>query len=212
MSPRILLLALSLLGSAGVRAAESEAPVAFDPAKPDAVWKPIVTAIAKVRPIEAKFVENRYLTFRRLPVTVPGVMRYRPGTGVSLAHGDEAVLVKSDGLYRKSGDKFEKIPYDGPAVRAPRLMMSVVGFDPAAVARDFVTEGRVSGAEWSMRLTPRDAAMVKAVSKLEVKGSGDRLTHIAVFDGDRVRLEIFIHAVAFPDKFSPADERAWFGL
>ena len=205
------LLPLVFLVSGVARALAGEALVGFDPARPPEIWKPVLAGLAKVRAVESGFVENRYMRLRKKPFETPGVMRYLPGTGVSIARDDdgaeETVLVKPDGLYRRGDDgTFNKIPYDTAATRAPRLLLSVVGFDAKKVARDFTAEGRVDGRYWTLELRPRSPEIAAVVSRLRVTGFDDRLMSITLYDGDRVRLEILIRTVAFPASF-PADVR-----
>lgn len=215
----LLLLTLAC-APAVTRAAESPAPSpapleAVNPANPAEAWKPVIAGLAKVRRIESGFVENRYHRIRKLPFTSPGTMRYEPGTGVSLArttdNGEEVVLVKPDGLYRKENGRFAKIPYDVAATRAPRVMLAVVAFDADRVAKDFITEGRLTADGWHLELRPRDPELAKIVSKLSVEGAGDRLNRITIHDGEFVRLDIFIHKVDFPEAFSDRVRRDYFG-
>ncbi len=218
----LLVLAAAPLSSAGepvaapsAGKADAEKLAEFDPANPPSEWKPILEALAVSRPVESGFIENRYHRIRRMPFTLPGVMRYLPGTGVSISHTDDgkedAVLVKADGLYRREDGKFERIPYDVAATRAPRLMLSVMAFDPAKVARDFTTEGRVTPEGWSLVLKPRSADIARAVSRMRLDGEKGRISKITIYDEDRVRLEIFIHSVKFPGEFSPEIARNYFG-
>lgn len=220
---RLAALLLTLACAPAVtRAAESPAPSpaqapleAVNPANPTESWKPVIAGLAKVRRIESGFVENRYHRIRKLPFTSPGTMRYEPGTGVSLArttdNGEEVVLVKPDGLYRKENGRFAKIPYDVAATRAPRVMLAVVAFDADRVAKDFITEGRLTPDGWRLELRPRDPELAKVVSKLSVEGAGDRLNRITIHDGDFVRLDIFIHKVDFPATFSDRVRHDYFG-
>lgn len=197
--------------------AEQAAPplVEIDPAHPTAEWQAILSGLAAVRRVESGFFENRYHRIRRKPFTSPGTMRYEPGVGVSIARttdtGEEVVLIKADGIYRREAGKFDKIPYDVPATRAPRLLMSVVGWDAARVARDFSVKGRLVDNLWRMELRPRDPEMARIVSRLIVEGSGDRLTQITLLDDDFIRLEIFIHSAAFPKEFPVETQKAYFG-
>lgn len=194
---------------APVATAEPPALVAFDPANPPAEWKPILAGIAGTRAIESGFVENRYMRLRKKPFETPGVMRYLPGAGVSIVRagdaGEEAVLVKADGLYRRGDDgKFSRIPYDVAATRAPRLLLAVVSFEADKVAKDFTVEGKTDGDYWTMELRPRAADIAAVVSRMRVTGFRDRLMSITLYDEDRIRLEILIRTVAFPEKF-PAE-------
>lgn len=213
--PMRRLLPLLALVAAPAEGKAAGALTRFDPANPPAEWKPILEALAVSRPVESGFVENRYHRIRRMPFTLPGVMRYLPGTGVSIAHTDsgkeDAVLVKDDGLYRREDGRFERIPYDVAATRAPRLLLSVMAFDPAKVAKDFTAEGRVAPEGWSLVLTPRSADIASAVSRMRLDGDKGRISKITIYDGDRVRLEIFIHSVKFPGEFPRDVARNYFG-
>lgn len=188
----------------------------LDPESVSAFWKQVFKMMAVPGPVESGFVENRYLAIRRTPVTITGTMRSQPGVGVSIAHTrdgkEDVVLVTEGGLLRREDDgKFAKIPYDVAATRAPRVLLSVMAFDPAKVARDFTAEGRHEGEEWSLRLRPRDPAMAKAVSMMTLDGDAKRIRKITIYDGDRVRLEIFIHSAKFPEAFSKETLGAYFG-
>lgn len=201
--------------AAPVAEASAETLRSLDPANPPAEWKPILAALTVSRPVESGFVENRYHRIRRMPFTLPGVMRYLPGAGVSISHTDDgredAVLVKEDGLYRREEGKFRRIPYDVAATRAPRLLLSVMAFDPGKVARDFSAQGRVGPEGWSLVLTPRSADIASAVSRMRLDGDKGRISKITIYDGDHIRLEIFIHSVKFPGEFPREVVRDYFG-
>ena len=214
MTFRRLLLPLLLLPWVA-RAAEERPLVALDPAHPTEAWKPILADLAKSRPIESGFTENRYMKLRKKPFETPGVMRYLPGVGVSIAREaepEEVVLVKPDGLYKREDDgAFKKIPFDVAATRAPRLMLSVVGFDAAQVAKDFTVAGETHDGYWTMELTPKSPDIASAVSRMRVTGFRDKLMTITIYDEDRIRLEIVIRTVAFPEGFAPDTKKKYFG-
>lgn len=220
LSVPLLLAALPLLALADpettTRAPDAAPVVALDPTNPPAAWRGILDAISRRRPVESRFIENRYHRVRRKPFTSPGVMRHDPALGVSLARttdaGEEVVLVKPDGLYRRDNGRFEKIPHDVPATRAPRLLLAVIGFDRTAVARDFTVAGKISGDAWTLELVPKSEELRAIVSKLTVSGERDRIDRITLHDGDFIRLEIFIHGVVFPETFPPEIRREYFGV
>lgn len=209
------LLVAALLGLAAPVFAET-ALAPLDPANPPEAWKPILTGIGRTRLIESGFTERRYMKLRKKPFETPGVMRYSPDIGVSITRrGDteEVVLVKADGLYKRDdAGAFKKIPYDVAATRAPRLLLAVVGFDGAKVAKDFAVVGETHDGYWTMELTPRSADIASVVSRMRVTGFRDKLMTITLYDEDRIRLEIIIDSVAFPEAFSADTLKSGFGV
>lgn len=87
-------------------------------------------------------------------------------------------------------DGMEQIGGEQPAVaRINQLLVAAMAGELATLRSGFAIEAALDDASWTLRLTPRDGAMVQVITAIEL--AGDRhVEHIRIFDGDGNRTDI----------------------
>jgi len=179
MTPRVLGLCLALLAAAPVHGTGED----FDA---------LMQSLAARRHGEVSFVEQHFLALLKRPVESSGELIYdapdrlekrtlepRPETLVL----DGSVLTVQRGG-RKHVLDLNSYPQVLPFVESIRATLAG---DRPALERVFRLEFSGSIARWTLVLVPRDAAVAKAVSRVEIDGMRDALLTVQIRqpDGDR---------------------------
>jgi hypothetical protein len=136
--------------------------------------------LARTPPVSTDFVEYRFSHLLKKPLRSGGVLQYRA----------DGALVRDVTMPRREtttvlGDQV-RIARAGKAERtmslqrAPQLRVLLGSFRAlleghlAPLRQDFDIALDETGAGWTLRLTPKDAALAKHLARIEVHGNGDR--------------------------------------
>ena len=147
-------------------------------------------ALRRTPPVTTGFVEYRFSHLLRKPLHVSGTLEYR---------ADGVLARRVDAPYREStevsGDQVRieregRPPRTLSLQRAPQLRVLLGSFRAllegrlAPLSQDFEVTLADEGPRWKLTLVPRDARLLRGLSRIQVSGSADRPECIASLEPD----------------------------
>lgn len=202
----IVLLSLSL--------GESGFPQTDSPAGLQGKLAELEKAAAEYPARKIDFNEQRFFSFRKVPVELEGVLRIWEDHGVSIVYPEKRTGIVADETgvllrkYSKDGGFRQKSGGSGES-DTMNLLKAAFEFDRVALEEAFEMDWQNGGEQWSIGLTPRDPEE-KKIERLLIIGTGEAVVKIEMsFAGDR-RIEIQPQEEIGLERFSEEDERLYF--
>lgn len=188
------------------------APVALEN---DPHWATLFSALAArgQGALAGRFEEHRWFPFRKDPLVLHGELRLAPDRGLSLhytAPEERTLVLDADGLLlRDARGRSRTPPADPRAEAGAAALRDVLRFDLAALRRTFAIFGKREGDAWQLDLVPHPGPVAPALERLEVRGTGDRVTELTLRRSGRQHIDIFVRETRSDPEFGP-DELARF--
>jgi hypothetical protein len=175
--PELLLTALSVVGLAPLRADELDG---------------LMQRLAQRQHGHVTFVEKKFLSTLERPLQSSGELFYDAPDRLekrSLSPRRESLILERGVLRVQLGRRERTLALaDYPDI-APLIdsIRATLAGDRVALERTFAVEFTGSPSQWRLLLTPRDARVARAVSRIRIDGSEQslRAVEIAQPDGDR---------------------------
>ena len=154
----------------------------------------LMQVLADVPSSRAHFIETRHSAMLKKPLVLTGRLVYRRPDRLekhvqtpyeeSITIEGSRVTIARQGA--EAGRMFQ-LPASGPAQALIESLRATLAGDLPALERHFAVAVAGSPGEWTMSLTPRDAALGAAVLRVDFAGNGNRVLRIEVLEtgGDR---------------------------
>lgn len=206
-------LLIALLFSAGPTAAERSEAQDWTRLETDSLpaeWRELHQRLTAPAWVIADFVERREFSFRRQPVELTGTVWFGREEGLTLAYRSprrEIVRVDARGVrvIREDGSSSRRRP-PGRGGDIPSALLALFRFDFAELERKFEILGRQEGRQWFLRLEPLEENN-GALQRVDLTGTGEELTRIAIEQTNSQRIELTLSNTAFPAELD-REERA----
>lgn len=158
-----------------------------------ATTRALVASLGRPAPARTPFAEARFMKMLERPLVVSGELSWLGGDRLErrVEHPHAEVSTIADGQVSQQRDGRE--PRRFSLARAPQLQMlldsfvALLGGDTARLEQAFTVQYVGHDAQrWTLALTPRDAKLVRAVSRIEIDGAGNqpRCMRMQEADGD----------------------------
>jgi hypothetical protein len=180
----VLLLGLSLAWSASASA--SEPP-------PSGASAALIASLARPAPARTAFAEARFMHVLDRPLIVSGELAWLGGDTlerrVDKPRPETSTIAGGEVTQQREGRR----PRSFSLKHAPQLQVlldsfvALLGGDPARLEQGFaVVQDGDAAADWSLALTPRDARLLRTVSRIRIDGRANeaRCMQMQEADGD----------------------------
>lgn len=205
-----LFVSLAGLASAQIPAAPENlvrAETRIDPARPGTPWDGILGRLQEKKTIYARFTENRYLPFKKIPQVFAGEIRLSHEHGLSLHYvtpEDRTLVVDAKGVLAKDRDgRVREMPADARALAATQALLHVMRFDLDALSEQFQVHAEGDDSRWHFAFEPKSEAVAKTLSRLVVTGERDAVKRIVMRRSALQSVEILVHEVLDGVAFTP---------
>lgn len=200
-------------GPAEARAVRSESAAAA-PHAWDKGWKALFARLAVTQPTYATFTETRTFAFRKKPTVLLGEVRIDPRRGLSLRYTkpeEQLLIVDGKGLLQRDArGRSRPVPSDASIAAMGRALAPMFTFDLETLTSDFLIAAERRPDGWQLELTPRSTAVARALGRVLLVGSGDRLERIEFTRGERNRVTIAIGEPIRRDAFTAEETQRFF--
>jgi hypothetical protein len=182
--------------------------------------KTLLSMLASVEGLEARFVEHKKLALLRAPLRSEGRIYFmRPGHLVRIVETPSASTVRIGPTSLEVRDASGEQRFDlrsRPDIKMfVESFVHVVAGNYDALASTYVLDFRpAASAEepWLLTLTPKRKPLSELVERLEISGRGYEVSTIRVIETRGDSTEISLEAVDHQRRFSTEDQRRLFGL
>ncbi|MDR3427247.1 outer membrane lipoprotein carrier protein LolA [Silvimonas sp.] len=180
----------------------------------DVLFKNIQSKLIDAPVIHGQFTQARQLVGVKKPLTSTGSFLVDKQRGViwkAEKPFPSTLRVTRGEILQKNGDQvMMKLSGDKePTVKTVSgLLFSLFSGDVGALGRLFNADGSVSGKNWKLSLTPKDAALGKLISGIQLQGSGT-VEHIQLNAASGDVTQIDMHDVTTAPALTPT-ESAYF--
>lgn len=129
--------------------------------------------------LHGRFIQKKYLQIVDAHLLSSGVFNYTQGKALHWETQEpiksELIIDKASVISKQSGNVTSEIKSaDNPSVAViNEVLFAVLTAQWSLLSKHFLLSGSVAGENWIARLTPKQAAIQKVVSGIEIKG--DRL-------------------------------------
>jgi hypothetical protein len=121
------------------------------------------------------------------------------------------VIVDERGVLIRIPDQPDFAAPGGDRLQAiSAILVEVIAFDLARIARDFTVDATRRAREWRLVLTPRLPLLASQFHSIVVSGTDTQLTRIVLTRSARQRIEILVQATRAGVAFSPATLARYF--
>jgi hypothetical protein len=180
----------------------------------DAAWTPLMSALAAKGSIEAAFTEQRWFSFRRDPIELSGEIRRDPELGLSLrylAPEEKMMIIDDRGIVLRNARGWSRtLQPDARAPNSGEVLLRVLRFDWAGLARDFAVHAARSGGNWRFDFVPLAEAFAGQVGTITVRGRDEVVTHLTMNPAEGPRIEIEVGSTREDVTFTPEERRKYF--
>ncbi|WP_283150662.1 outer membrane lipoprotein carrier protein LolA [Silvimonas soli] len=180
----------------------------------DVLFKNIQSKLIDAPVIHGQFTQARQLVGVKKPLTSTGSFLVDKQRGViwkAEKPFPSTLRVTRGEILQKNGDQvMMKLSGDKePTVKTVSgLLFSLFSGDVGALGRLFNADGSVTGKNWKLSLTPKDAALGKLISGIQLQGSGT-VEHIQLNAASGDVTQIDMHDVTTAPALTPT-ESAYF--
>lgn len=180
----------------------------------DVLFKNIQSKLIDAPVIHGQFTQARQLVGVKKPLTSTGSFLVDKQRGViwkAEKPFPSTLRVTRGEILQKNGDQvMMKLSGDKePTVKTVSgLLFSLFSGDVGALGRLFNADGSVTGKNWKLSLTPKDAALGKLISSIQLQGSGT-VEHIQLNAASGDVTQIDMHDVTTAPALTPT-ESAYF--
>jgi len=188
VKPAVIAVCALLLGSAAAGAAED----ALDG---------VMRSLAARRHGEADFIEQQFLALLKRPLESSGTLIYDAPDRLQKITREpraETLLLEGDVLTVRRGHRSRVLDLKTYPQLLPFIgsLRATLAGDRAQLESMFRLEFSGSVAHWTLRLTPLDAELQQAVSRIQIDGTGNDLSRVEIRqpDGDRSLMTLRPHA------------------
>lgn len=182
--------------------------------EPDAPeWRELAAMFARRPDAIATFEERRVFPFRKTPIVLAGEVRVSRQHGLSLHYTspeERIVILDTDGVLMRDAFGERPPPNDPRARAANEAMFHILRLDFEALEQSFEIHGARESDEWMLALTPRDAAVRRALGTIFVTGDDRSVRRIELRRSARQYIDIAIAAPREVDAFSPEELKRYF--
>lgn len=161
-----------------------------------ATARELVTSLGRPAPARTPFAEARFMKMLDQPLVVSGQLAWLGDDRLErqVEHPNREVSTIADGEVTQQREGRE--PRRFSLARAPQLQIlldsfvALLGGDSARLEQSFDVQHSADSADsaghWTLTLTPRDAKLVRTVSRIEIDGRGNqpRCMRMQEADGD----------------------------
>ena len=177
--------------------------------QPGATWEPLLKRLQSKKDIYARFTENRFLPFKKIPQVFTGEIRLSRERGMSLRYltpEERTLVVDEKGVLAKDRTgRVRELPADARAMAATTALLHVMRFDLSALSQQFDVYAAGDAATWHFAFEPKDEALAKTLARLVVTGEQDQVRRIVMRRSALQSVEILIRDVLDGVNFT-ADE------
>ncbi|MBB5191263.1 hypothetical protein HNQ50_001986 [Silvimonas terrae] len=176
----------------------------------DALFKDIQGKLIDAPVIHGQFTQSRQLVGVKKPLNATGSFLVDKQRGViwkAEKPFPSTLRVTRGEILQKNGDQvMMKLSGDKePTVKTvSSLLFSLFSGDVAALGKLFNAQGNVSGKNWKLALTPKDAALSKLISGIQLTGAGT-VEHIQLNAASGDVTQIDMHDVTTAQSLTPAE-------
>ncbi len=176
----------------------------------DALFKDIQGKLIDAPVIHGQFTQSRQLVGVKKPLNATGSFLVDKQRGViwkAEKPFPSTLRVTRGEILQKNGDQIMmKLSGDKePTVKTvSSLLFSLFSGDVAALGKLFNAQGNVSGKNWKLALTPKDAALSKLISGIQLTGAGT-VEHIQLNAASGDVTQIDMHDVTTAQSLTPAE-------
>ncbi|GIZ52550.1 LolA-related protein [Noviherbaspirillum aridicola] len=157
----------------------------------------LMQSLAQARPGRAAFVEKKYIAMLDRPVESSGELNYTPPDRLekrTVKPRPERMLVEGDTMTLERGQQKHSVrmqEYPEVAALIDSMRGALAG-DRRQLERAFRLRLEGAPANWTLALTPTDAAVGRSVHLIRIAGARDELRSIEIIqtDGDRTVMNI----------------------
>ncbi|GGP21742.1 outer membrane lipoprotein carrier protein LolA [Silvimonas iriomotensis] len=180
----------------------------------DALFKDIESKLVDAPVIRGQFTQSRQLQGVKKPLTSTGSFLVDKQRGViwkAEKPFPSTLRVTRGEILQKNGDQvMMKLSADKePTVKTVSgLLFSLFSGDVGSLGKVFNAQGNVSGKNWKLALTPKDAALAKLIAGIQLQGAGT-VEHIQLNAASGDVTQIDMHDVTTGQSLT-ATENAFF--
>lgn len=186
----------------------------IDPAHLAPPWDKLIAGLQQKGNISARFTENRFLPFKKIPVVFTGEIRLSAGHGLSLHYvtpDDRLMIVDTKGVLMRDGaGRTRELPADPQAIAATTALLQVMRFDLSSLAQHFDLYAAGSEELWHFGFEPTDDAVAKNLSRLIVTGEKAEVRRILMRKSALQSIEIIIDEEHAQATFTPEELKRFF--
>lgn len=156
-------------------------------------WSDLIGAFARQPDTAADFTERRQFPFKKDPVELAGEVRVSAARGLSLHYTspeERTVILDAQGMLIRARAGEKSPPADPRATAANAALRHILRFEFAALEPDFELYGRRDGANWSLALVPRTAALRRNIGRITVTGNAAAVRRIELRRSAKQCIEI----------------------
>jgi Outer membrane lipoprotein carrier protein LolA-like len=151
---------------------------------------------------EVDFIEQHFLAVLKRPVESSGIMIYDAPARLEKRTKEprpETLLLEGDVLTVQRAGQTRVLDLKAYPAILPLIesMRATLAGDANALEREFTVEYAGSLSRWMLTLSPRDAQVLRKISKVRIEGVRDNLVKVEILqtDGDRSLMTLRDHPI-----------------